>query len=543
MAFADLVLRGGSVWTAGWPAPRPGGVAVRDGRIAAVGAPDSLGDLIGPSTRVVEVAGGLVLPGFQDAHVHPDYGGMVRTQADLHDLPGVEAYQEVIRSYAESHPEAEWILGGGWALPHFPGGCPSKEQLDAAVADRPAYLQNRDVHGAWVNSRALEIAGLTADSPDPPDGRIERNPDGSLQGTLHEGAMDLVEDLIPPPTNEQLVAALTEAQSYLHSLGITAWQDAWATVRNLDGYRAMVGQGSLSARVVAAMWWDRGRGMEQVEELIERRRAATGGRLQATAVKIMQDGISENFTAGMLEPYLEPQGRSGLSFLDPAHLNEVVARLDREGFQVHVHAIGDRAVREALDAFEAARTANGPNDHRHHVAHLQVIHPDDVPRFAALNVTANAQPYWACLDDQMQDLVIPFLGPERVGHQYPFRSLRAAGGRLGMGSDWPVSTPDVMKEVQVAVTRVPFGEPSRDVYLPEERLSLAQSLEAFTAGSAFVNHLDHETGSLDEGKLADLTVLDRDPFELPPEEIATARVVMTLVEGQPVFEGDSLEGN
>jgi predicted amidohydrolase YtcJ len=298
----------------------------------------------------------------------------------------------------------------------------------------------------------------------------------------------------------------------------------------------MAGAGTLSARVIAAMWWDRHRGMEQVDELIERRQAASGGRLHATSVKIMQDGISENFTAGMLEPYLEPQGRSGLSFLDPPHLNEVVARLDHEGFQVHVHAIGDRAVREALDAFETARAANGPNDHRHHIAHLQVIHPDDVPRFAALNVTANAQPYWACLDDQMQDLVIPFLGPERVGHQYPFRSLRAAGGRLGMGSDWPVSTPDVMKEVQVAVTRVPYDEPGREPYLPEERLSLAQALEAFTAGSAFVNHLDHETGTLDEGMLADLTVLDRDPFELPPEEIATARVVMTLVEGEPVFQ-------
>jgi predicted amidohydrolase YtcJ len=413
--------------------------------------------------------------------------------------------------------------------------------LDAIVPDRPVFLDNRDGHGAWVNTRALEMAGVTRDTPDPVDGRIEREGDGSPSGTLHEGAMALVTRLIPPATPEELERALLDAQSYLHSLGVTAWQDAHVSPETAAAYRAVEGREELTARVVGALWWTRGRGEEQVEDLIQLRALAPEGRFRATSIKIMQDGIVENFTAGVIEPYLREEGGRGLSFVEPESLKRAVTRLDREGFQVHIHAIGDRAVREALDAFEAARAGNGANDHRHHIAHLQVVHPDDVPRFAALGVTANCQPLWAGTDGQMRDLCIPFLGPDRTATQYPFRSLRRSGARLAFGSDWPVSTPDVMKEVQVAVTRVPYDEPDQPVFLPDERLDLADGLEAFTAGTAYVNHLDDVTGCIEEGKAADVVVLDRNPFEVDPSEIGETRVVLTLVDGRAVWgDPDSL---
>jgi hypothetical protein len=269
-------------------------------------------------------------------------------------------------------------------------------------------------------------------------------------------------------------------------------------------------------------------------------------------VKIMQDGVIENFTAGVLEPYLDAEGNAtgnrGKSFVDPEELNEAVTRLDAQGFQVHFHALAERAVREALDAIEAARRANGMNDLRHHIAHIQVIHPDDIPRFRALKVVANAQPLWAQNEGQMLNLTIPFLGPQRSGWQYPFASLVRSGAMLAMGSDWGVSSPDPLEEIHVAVNRkgwpgYAYGgadEAATVPFIPDEALDLPTSLAAFTIGSAYVNHLDDVTGSIEVGKLADLVVLDRNVFEHPDEEIHAARAVLTLVEGERVFAADDL---
>jgi predicted amidohydrolase YtcJ len=535
MRNADLVITGAPVYTTRTDRLPADTVAVRNGRIAAVGSFSEVGGLIGPATRVIRPSGGMVLPGFQDSHVHPDGGGLDMRRCALYDLRGREAYEEAVRSYVTAHPEVPWILGGGWTLDDFPRGCPHRSVLDAIVPDRPVFLENRDGHGAWVNSRALELAGITRDTPDPPDGRIEREDDGAAFGMLHEGAMALVSKHIPTPTQAELEQGLLDAQRYLHSLGVTAWQDAHVNRETLAAYRALDKRGQLTARVVGALWWARDRGEEQIGDLLELRAMAPDGRFRATSVKIMQDGIIENFTAGMIEPYLGVDGTRGLSFVDPESLKRGVSLLDREGFQVHIHAIGDRAVREALDAFAAAHEANGPNDHRHHIAHLQVVNPADVPRFAALEVTANCQPYWACLEGQMVTLCVPFLGEERTGQQYPFASLLRSGARLSFGSDWPVTTPDPLKIMQVAITRVPDGEPG-EPFLPHERLDLFEALDAATIGTAFVNHLDNVTGSIEEGKLADLVVLDRNPFEVGPMDLAEARVVLTLVDGAPVYE-------
>jgi predicted amidohydrolase YtcJ len=320
------------------------------------------------------------------------------------------------------------------------------------------FLPNRDHHGAWVSSRALELAGIDRSTPDPVDGRIERDAAGNPTGCLHEGAMGLVERLVSTTTDDEYYAAFLAGQEYLHSYGITAWQEAilgdYAALDDPSSvYVRAAESGTLTARVRGALWWEREHGLEQVSTLGERRRVLARDRFVPAAVKVMQDGIAENYTAAMSAPYLDGcgcrTGNHGLSFVDPQLLQEAVVRLDAEGFQVHVHAIGDRAVRESLDAFERARTANGPSDLRHHIAHLQVIRPEDRPRFADLAVTANIQPLWAAYDEQMTDLTIPYLDPERVAWQYPFGDLARAGAHLAAGSDWPVSSPD------------PLGHPRR----------------------------------------------------------------------------------
>ncbi|MGH3067797.1 MAG: amidohydrolase [Streptosporangiaceae bacterium] len=519
-------------------------VAVHGGRIAAVGTDDEIRDLAGSQAETVPLNGRPLLPGFQDAHVHPAFAGITMLRCDLDGAEDVGGALARIRAYAGAQPDREWIDGSGWRMEWFPGGTPSRELLDRVVPDRPAYLTNRDGHGAWVNSRALELAGLTAATPDPADGRIERGPGGEPQGTLHEGAALLVGGLVPGPAFAEQLRGLLLAQQHLHSLGITAWQDAivgeyLGYPDPLPAYLAAARDGTLTARVEGALWWDRTRGGEQLDDLLDRRQAGQAGRFRAGTVKIMQDGVAENFTAGMIDPYLDgcgcQTGNSGLSYVDPADLAEQVSRLDIAGFGVHVHAIGDRAVREALDAFDAARAANPVSRGRHHIAHLQVLHRDDIPRFGELGVTANMQALWAAHEPQMDELTIPFLGPGRAARQYPFGDLLRAGARLAAGSDWSVSSANPLEGIHVAVNRaLPDAEPGAEPLLPGQALTLAEALAAYTAGSAYVNHLD-ETGAVAPGYLADLVILDRDPFEGPAGEIASAAVALTYVEGERVY--------
>jgi predicted amidohydrolase YtcJ len=553
---ADVVFTGGAVYTADRDGRRvvPAGsglpasaVAVRGDRIVAVGdaADRDLTDLVGRRTEVVDLRGRALLPGFQDAHVHPAFAGVTMIGCNLIGAATLDEALARIGSYAAQHPDQEWIAGSGWRMEWFDHGTPSRELLDQATGGRPAYLTNRDGHGAWASTRALELAGVDERTPDPPDGRIERNADGSAQGTLHEGAATLVGRHVPAVTFDERLSGLMLAQQHLHARGITAWQDAivgeyLGSADPLPVYLAAAAAGKLTARVQGALWWDRARGGEQLPDILARREQGQAGRFRANTVKIMQDGVTESFTAGMIEPYLDSCGcqtaNRGLSHVDASQLREYVTLLDAAGFQVHLHAIGDRAVRESLDAIEAARVANGANDHRHHIAHLQVMHPDDVPRFAALGVTANVQALWAAHEPQMDELTIPFIGPERAAHQYLFGDLLRSGARLAGGSDWAVSSANPLRAVHVAVNRTLPGSAgaAAEPLLPGQQLSLAEALATYTTGSAYVNHLD-ETGAIEAGKLADLVVLDRDPFDGPPEEIANTAVEFTYVAGERVY--------
>lgn len=544
---SDLAIAAAGVWTGLGPAADAGAeaVGVSGGRIVAVGTLADVREALRPGAHVVEVPGGLVLPGFQDAHVHPSHGGYHLIRCDLHDVHGADAVVEAVRGYAAAHPDAPWILGGGWYMADFPGGTPSRHLLDAAVPDRPVLLVNRDEHGAWANSLALRMLGFDRDTQDPAFGRVEREPDGTPQGTLHEGAMEVARRRIPSQTRDERDRGLAAGIACLHAHGITAIQDAWVDPDDLATYLRLVEAGGLTARVRASLWWDRNAGIEQIADLRESRSAGTTGRLHAGTVKIMADGVLENLTGSVLDPYLAPDGgpttERGIAFLDRELLGEVVRLLDADGFQVHVHAIGDRAVRDSLDAFEGAIRANGQGGNRHHIAHIQLVHPDDVGRFAKLDVTANMQPFWACHDAQMDDLTIPILGAERAGWQYPFGSLVRSGARLAGGSDWSVSTPDVLREIQVAVTRTfPDPDVSPEPLLPSEAVDLETALRAYTAGSAYVNHLDDRTGTIAVGMLADLAVVDRDIRAVDPTTLLDGRVALTLVEGEPVHVGDGV---
>jgi predicted amidohydrolase YtcJ len=543
-AEADLLIVGAPVYTADPARPWADAVAVRAGRVAAAGPERDLAELRGPSTRVLRLDGGLVLPGFQDAHVHTAAGGLELAQCDLHEVEPA-AYAATVARYAADHPGDPWVLGGGWVMDAFGTGGPHRSALDAVVADRPVLLESTDGHSAWVNGLALELAGITRATPDPPRGRIERDASGEPTGVLHEAAKALVGDLAPEPGQAEWEAAIGRGQAHLHRLGITAWQDAAVEPDMLAAYRTVAERGRLTGRAVAALRWEVEAGGAQLADLVERRRTGTVGRLRASAVKIFSDGVFENRTAAMLEPYLDadgrPTGNLGIGMLAADELARVVTALDAEAFDVHVHAIGDRAVRDALDAFQAAAAANGRRDARHQIAHLQFVHPDDRPRFRRLGVVANAQPFWSCLDGYMRELTLPFLEPERAGWQYPWASLRRAGAVLAFGSDWTVSTANPLQEIEVAVRRVDPGDPDGEPFLPDERVDLPAALDAFTSGSAYALRLEAETGSVTPGKLADLAVLDRDPFDPAAGPIAGARVLATLVEGEPVHADPSLD--
>jgi predicted amidohydrolase YtcJ len=398
---------------------------------------------------------------------------------------------------------------------------------------RPALLYNRDGHGAWVNSAGLARAGITADTPDPADGRIEREPDGRPQGTLHEGAMRLVESQLPTVSPGEWEAALAAGQRYLLSWGITGWQDASVEAEQEMAYLGLAQRGALTASVVAALWWDRGRGLDQIPELIGRRAMQAPG-YRPTSVKLMLDGIVENYTAAMLEPYLDDRGaatsNSGIEFIDRLELAGIVARLDRLGFQCHFHAIGSRAVRNALEALDGAHNTG---DLRHHLAHLQVVAPNDIDWFRQTGATANVQALWACNEPQMTELTLPFISDESGRNQYPFGALSRAGVALAMGSDWPVSTANVFEQVEVAVTRRHPQHRHREPFLVHEALRLEQALTAFTAGSARINRVDRDVGSIAPGMRADLAIMDRNPFHDHP--IGETRVTHTIKNGVAVY--------
>ena len=542
---ADHVFHSGRIFDGHDLHPTATAVAVEGDRVVAVGTDEQVRPLATSATESVDLAGRLLHPGFTDAHVHAVQAGVERLGCDLSETEGEPATLAAVAAYAGGSDQP-WIVGGGWSMADYPGGTPSAATLDriGAIGDRPTFLVNRDHHGAWVNSAALRLAGIDAHTPDPADGRIERDAEGRPTGTLHEGAMDLVGRLRPPTTNADLLAGLVEAQRVLHGFGITGWQEAIigdyaATPDVMPAYLQAIDEGLLTGRVVGALWWPRD--VEDVEQAVSSlaavRAAHPSGPFRPTSVKIMIDGVPENRTAAMKDPYLTEctcgGDERGIAYFDTDLLHRSVVALDAAGFDVHMHAIGDRAVASGLDAVERARQANGRSNGRHHLAHVQIVDPVDIPRFAALGVSANLQALWAANDPQMVSLTKPLLGPERSSWQYPFASFAQHGTHLAMGSDWPVSTPDPWAAIHVAVCRREPGLADQEPLVAEQALTLTQALRAYTAGSAWINRND-QGGRIRPGALADLAVCGADPFTLNATELHTARTDLTMVGGRIV---------
>lgn len=539
-------------------------ISIRDGIITEIG----VGAAPEPAERTITATGKLITPGFVDAHVHTTFGGQESLACDLSEAQGLEASLDVIRDYlAATAPEATaavdaataatattaadgWVTGGGWSMSDFPGGAPRAAILDELSPDRPIILLSADHHSAWVNSRAMDLAGLETSTPTPPGGVIEKNEDGAPTGCLHESAMDIVSGIVPAAANSAVRAGLLAGQSFLHKLGVTAWMDAivgdYSGHRSpFDAYVDAENTDDLSAEVVGSLWWPRDVDDidAQVAALLEQRR--TQGQFRTTSVKFMLDGIVESRTAAMSAEYSCACGGFGTSYFTREHLHRSFAALDAAGFDIHCHAIGDAAIKAALDAFEAIGSDSGysdgtDSDRRHHIAHVQVVDPVDVDRFATLGITANLQALWACHDQQLLDLNIPYLGAERTSWLYPFRSFAKAGTHLAMGSDWPVSTPNPWEAIHVAVNRShpDAGDPAP--LLPEQAIDLTTALRAYTSGSAHLLR-SNTNGTIRTGQVANLALASANPFDIAPQRLVEVHNELTVADGRIVHDDTAPE--
>lgn len=540
---ADLVLVNGSIYTMDASRRWAQAIAISNGRIAFVGTDQDAVKYAGPLSNIINLHGKLVLPGFIDSHVHPIESQLEENGCPLSDYETADSIKKKISTYAKEHPKEPWVMGSGWQLPAFPAKGPDKKLLDEIVPDRPAYMVSQDGHSTWVNSKALELAGINSFTPDPAGGRIER--EGSTQepsGTLRESASELVSKLVPKPSQDEYREAALAVQKKLNALGIVGVQEAHAEESQLKAYASLDDSNLLTMRVSAAMGLESGKGEAQIAILKSWRDKYDGNLLRARQVKIFADGVIEAKTAALIDPYLGGDGKeTGILDFSPTLLKWYACKLDAAGFQIHVHAIGDRAVRVALDAIETAEKLNGRSDKRHHIAHLELIDPQDIPRFRELNITANFQGFWAYRDKYVEDLTEPILGKERSNRLYPIQSLFKSGATVVGGSDWSVTTPNPLDAIQVAVTRCGLDQKPDKVFMPEERATVPEMIEAYTINGAWLGHWEKETGSLEAGKSADLIVLDKNIFAIPPNEIHKAKVLWTLFQGRAVHRDPDFE--
>jgi len=534
----NLILRNGAIYTADPSQPWAQALAIEDGMLAYVGNDSGAKALAGPTTRVIDLAGRMVLPGFHDVHLHAISSGHSLSGCNLLDIRPLQALLDAIKKCADKAP-GEWIEGSGFDLSLFPNGNPNKSLLDKVVPFRPVFLTGSDGHNAWVNSRALELAGITRDTPNPSKGVIERDPvTGEPSGTIRETAQAPFRKLLPQPTPEQDADALRAALHHLNALGITSFIEASVGERDWQTFHTLDQAGELTARVVTSLTYgvfSRHEGPE-FDAVLERRHQYASPLVNTDSVKIFVDGVLEGETASLVDPYTGMGKHRGELNLSRAELDAAVTRFDAMGLQVHMHAIGDGAVRAGLDAFAAARQANGVTDNRHHIAHLQLIHPADLPRFAELNVSANFQALWAYPDTWIMEINLPVVGQERVNRMYPIASVQRAGGRIVAGSDWDVSSANPLEAIETAMRRSDILRTDGPVLNPDERVDLDTMLQAFTRNGAWLMHHEQQVGTLTAGKRADVVVLDRNLFKIPADQIGDAHVVMTVFDGKVIYE-------
>jgi len=536
-ASADdtTVFHGGVVWLE--PNTTTSALAMTGDIITAIG--DDALALLDEATKTVDLQGRFLMPAFSDGHCHPVFAGLEYQGPKITGKRSIEAIVEAVREFAEENPDSEWIRGGSYDPTLAEGGNFDAEWLDAVVSDRPVILRASDYHTLWCNTEALRRAHVTTDTPEPRLGRIERRPDGSPLGTLREWhACDLMLDVAPPADPEALVTAVVKACEVANSNGITWMQDAWVDLNGHLPFITALERNQLTVRTNLAFRADPDHWREQAQDFTRMRAeveaAGNENLLTARTVKFFVDGVVESATAEMIAPY-EGTHEHGLPNWSRDELLQAVAHFDALGFQTHLHAIGDRAVRHALDSIENATAINEKWDRRSTITHVQVVHPDDLPRFAELGVIANFQAHWAQEDDLMTKLTAPRLGPERTNLQYPVGSLWRSGARLSFGSDWPVSPNNFVETMLVAATRQTGEGSPAEGWVPEQRITVDDGLLIATAGTAYQSYTEKFRGTLEVGMTADLVVLDRDVTSLEPLVARKAVASETYLSGVKVF--------
>ncbi len=541
---ADIVFRNGAICTMDPARSWCQAVVIKRGRIVFVGSDEKVKPWIGSQTKTIDLNGRMILPSFHDTHVHLAEGGVELGQLSLEGCADIADAMKRLKNYAEKNPDQKWILGGNWALTLFPNANPKKETLDEVVKDRPVFLISNDGHSAWANSKAIELSGVTAKTADPPLGRIERDEKtGEPSGAFREAAMDLIRRKSPRVTDTQMLEGTKNAVKYANSFGITHVTEANAGEDILRTYRKLDDDNSLNLKVRASLETDPQGTEKQVNRARALRRKYSAGKLCVGEAKFFADGVVETHTASVLTPYLDKKEETGISNWTDEKFAKVATEFEKAGFQIHIHAIGDKAVRQALNSIEASRKANGDLDLRPHIAHLQLVDKADLPRFRKLGVTATFQALWAYRDVFVKDLTVPVLGEERTNSMYPINSLLKHGTVLSAGSDWTVSSLNPLDAIEVAVTRKGLAdkaEDNKDEPLNlDERVNLMDFLAAYTSGGAYVDHSDAESGSLEVGKAADLIVLEKNLFDVPHTDIHKVKVMQTMLDGKFVYDRES----
>lgn len=539
---ADRVFVNGAIYTVDDSRRWAEAVAVDDGQIVYVGDDDGANVWIGEATEVVDLAGQMMLPGFHDSHIHILIGILAEEECDLLRIESELEVAQKLKQCTElaGIGDDAWVIGGGWGEWLWPEANPQKGLLDLLYPDRPVYLTSSFGHAAWANSKAFEIAGIDADTVDPKAGIIERDREtGEPSGTVRESAMALFEEIIPPMTLEQNIKRVSAGVALANSVGITAVIEPGVNDEAMIPIVALADTGELTLRANVSMSpisWIAGAFGDEVFDYLPTREQWRRDNIGVDSVKIYMDGVIEFGTSPLLEPYEDEQYGSGEYFYEQETVNRYFQRFDEMGLQIHVHAIGDAAIRRALDGFEVMRAANGMSDNRHQIVHLQLIHEDDQARFGELNIGAVFQSLWAYPDPAAMELDIPMLGEERTWQMYPLASVQNAGGRLVGGSDYWVTDLNPLLAIETAITRQNPWTNEGPVLNEDESVDLASMIAAYTINGAYQMKLDDKQGSIEVGKRADLIVLDRNLFEIPASEISDASVTATIFDGLTVYQ-------
>jgi hypothetical protein len=533
---ASLVLVNGRIWTAEPKKEWVSAVAIRDNRILAVGQEQDIAKYITPQTKKLDLGGRFAMPGFNDAHIHFGSGALRLSQLDLNEARSLAEIQSGLRKFAAENPNATWVLGFGWTYTSMPGGrLPTRQDIDAVVKDRPVFLTAYDGHTAWANSKALELAEVTAQTKLEGYGEIVRDAAGHPTGVLKESAQGLVRRKIPQPTREERLAALRRALKLAASLGITSIQNQGGDREDVEMYKELLDKGELTVRVSQAISVGPQVKRERIAEIAAMAQEFSGPMLRVAGIKIMMDGVIETHTALMLEPYADLTQSNGSSPWTQAQANNVVSQADRAELQVAIHAIGDGAVRMALNAFDyASRAVRASGDPRFRIEHIETVASEDIAQFKKLDVLASMQPIHA--DPGTADVWSKAVGPERLKRAFAWREFQKAGVRLVYSSDWPACiSVNPWRGIHVAVNRqTPEGHPPGG-WVPEQKVTLETALEAYTRAGAFASHEKNLKGSIAAGRLADIIVLERDPFKAPPTELHKMKAVMTMLDGRIIF--------